>query len=299
MSVLLALAAAVAFGVSDFLGGWLSRRLHFALVAVTAQAAAAACAWAVLPWWGGSGPATAPLLWGALSGAGGAVGSLALYRGLARGAMTVVAPLSAVGSAVLPVLAGVGFGERPSPAAVAGIVLALPAIWLVARPPSTPDGPSTGGASGTAPGTPPGTSGRRAPARAALGDGLLAGAGFALLFIGVERAGQDSGLWPVAAGQSVSLLLLLAAVLLLRPARAATGRALPVAGLAGLCALSATVLFLLASGGGLLAVVAVLTSLYPAVTVVLAALVLHERTGRAQKAGLAAAAAAVALIALR
>ncbi|WP_345711154.1 EamA family transporter, partial [Kineococcus glutinatus] len=174
-AVLLALASALAYGVSDFLGGVLSRRLHFALVGCAAQVAAVACTAALLALPGTPAPRTGDLLWGAAAGVGSAVGSLALYRGLARGAMNVVAPLSAVGSAALPVLLGLALGERLPAAALVGVVLALPAIWLVSRSAGT--GPAEAAGRG-------------------LGDGLLAGAGFALLFIGLERAGDGSGWWP-------------------------------------------------------------------------------------------------------
>jgi uncharacterized membrane protein len=189
MAILLGLASAIAFGVSDYLAGVLSRRLHFTLVGLISQVSATALAWASLPWTGGPRPATAALAWGALSGIGGGVGSLALYRGLGRGKMSVVGPLSSVGAAALPALAGIALGDRPSPLAIGGVLLALPAIWLVASSSGRPGGERAAGPSG-------------------VGDGLLAGAGFGLLFIGLARAGDDAGLWPVATGQLTALVLL-------------------------------------------------------------------------------------------
>lgn len=178
-ALLLGFASAVSFGAADFLAGLLSRRAHFALVGLVSQVSAATCACAALPWFGGAGPSAMALGWGAASGLGGGVGSLALYRGLGHGQMSIVAPLSAVGGAGSPALAGLALGERPSLLAVLGILLALPAVWLVARPAGR-----TGAAASTE-----------------VTDGLLAGAGFALLFIALDRAGDRSGLWPVAAGQ--------------------------------------------------------------------------------------------------
>ncbi len=277
-AVLLGLASAVAFGAADFLAGVLSRRTHFAVIGLISQVGATAGVWAVLPWFGGTGPSAMALGWGAASGLGGGVGSLALYRGLGHGQMNVVAPLSAVGGAALPALAGIALGERPSSVAFAGIVLALPALWLIARPADT----------------------ARASTVAGVGDGLLAGAGFALLFIALDRAGDRSGLWPVAAGQLAALLVLAGFVLVRRPTWAGAGRraAAGVAVLVGLLSVTATLLYFLATHAGLLTVVAVLASLYPAITVVLAALVLRERASLVQRVGLVAATAAVAMVTL-
>jgi len=282
MAVLLGLGSALAFGVSDYLAGVLSRRLHFTLVGLISQASATAIAWASLPWTGGSRPAVSALVWGAVSGVGGGVGSLALYRGLGRGRMSVVGPLSAVGAAALPALAGLALGDRPSPVAIAGVLLALPAIWLVAAP--------AGGAAG-----------ERAAGPSGVGDGLLAGAGFGLLFIGLARAGDGAGLWPVAMGQLTALVLLGAVV----GARLAVARD-PLPGglpavlpplLVGCLSVTATLLYFLATHAGLLTIVAVLASLYPGVTVLLAWLLLGERVTRVQRAGLALCAIAVTAIA--
>lgn len=273
-AVLLGLASAVAFGTADFLAGVLSRRTHFAVIGLISQVGATAGVWAVLPWFGGTGPSAMALGWGAASGLGGGVGSLALYRGLGHGQMNVVAPLSAVGGAALPALAGIALGERPSSVAFAGIVLALPALWLIARPADT----------------------ARASTVAGVGDGLLAGAGFALLFIALDRAGDRSGLWPVAAGQLAALLVLAGFVLVRRPTWAGGRAAAGVAVLVGLLSVTATLLYFLATHAGLLTVVAVLASLYPAITVVLAALVLRERASLVQRVGLVAATAAVAMV---
>lgn len=285
-AVLLALAAAVAFGVADFLAGVLSRRRHFSIIGLISQLSAGATVLAVLPWFSGGGPSAVALGWGVVSGLGGGVGSLALYRGLGHGQMNVVAPLSAVGGAALPALAGIALGERPSPLALTGIGLALPALWLVSRP--------TGSGTSTA---------------AGVRDGLLAGAGFAVLFIALDRAGDASGLWPVAVGQLASLLMVAGFVLVSRRTRptapggpatpaspAATGSAVGGALLVGVLSVTATFLYFLATHAGLLTVAAVLTSLYPAVTVLLAATFLRERTSRVQVVGLIAATAAVVLV---
>jgi drug/metabolite transporter (DMT)-like permease len=275
LALLLALAAAVAYGTSDFVAGLLSRRASFLLVGAVAQFIAMTGTLVALPFTSPPAPHAAPLAWGAASGAGAALGTLALYRGLAAGQMAVAAPLSGVGAAALPTLAGFLLGERPSRVAIAGIVLALLAVWLVSS-------------AGLGP--------RDARLAAGVVDGLLAGVGFALLFVALDRAGDDAGLWPVAAGQVTSAVILCAAALVgrvpLRPDLRLTGGAAAVGGLGA----SAIVLFYFATHAGLLTLAAVLTSLYPAVTVVLARVTLGERLRRLQTVGLLLAATAVVLI---
>lgn len=277
MSVILGLAAAVAYGASDFFAGVLSRRASFLQVAIVAQLAATVVCLTALPFTTGSAPPPVALGWGAAGGAGGALGALALYRGLGAGRMAVVAPISGVLAAALPVVAGFVIGERPSALAIGGVVLALPAVWLV----STVDKATGAGEAGSA---------------AGVVDGLLAGLGFGLLFLGLARGGKDAGLWPVAISMITAALVMSAVAVI---ARVDMRPGLPVIrGAAGVGTLgaAAAVAFFLATHRGLLALVAVLASLYPAVTVLLARLVLGERFGRVQTVGLAMASVAVVLI---
>ncbi len=263
--VLLALLGAMAYGASDFVGGLLSRSAAAARVAVVGQGAASVLSLVAAVVVGGV--VTAGVLgWGAGAGLGAAVGTLALYRGLSVGRMNVAGPLSAVGAAGLPVLVDVLLGQTLSSAAVVGIGLAIPAIWLV----STSE-PGPGGSSGVV-------------------EGLLAGVGFAALFICLDRAGDGAGMWAVFVSQLVSLLVLLGYVVLVRPVGGWPGRHAVWPGVLGV---AATILFLVASRLGSLSVAAVIVSLYPAMTVVLAALVLHERTTRLHAVGLALCAASV------
>lgn len=274
MGAALGLAAAALYGVSDFVGGLAARRLHFLWVSLLSQVVAAVVVWMSLPWTAGT-PSAGALLWGAVSGIGTATGTLALYRGLARGQMAVAGPLSAVGSAVLPAVVGFALGDRLAPVAVAGVLLAFPALWLVARQPDA----------------------ENSSVREGVIDGLLAGVGFGVLFIALDQAGDTAGLWPVATGEVASIVVLLLAYVVLRPAWPQVGRpTLLLAALAGLLAVLANAAFYYATHAGLLTVAAVLTSLYPAVTVVLAALVLHERPDRSQLIGLGLCACAVTAI---
>lgn len=318
MSVVFALASALAYGLSDFVAGLLSRRLRFVQVAVVGHLAGFGITVGALPFVAGIGATASVLGWGALAGLGSTGGTLALYRGLGRGPMGVVAPLSALGAAVFPALVGVGLGERPSIVVWAGIAVALPAIVLVsgagtpARPPAHAPvvavSPAPHGRSGRPEprGQPPASilvspqrwSSTRSRPTVGVGDGLLAGVGFAVLFVGLDLAGGASGLWPVVTGQAVSLVIL-AAVAAITTGRATFALSLrDVGGAAtvGLLAAAATVLYLVAAQLGLLTVTAVLTALYPAATIALAALVLGERIVRWQGVGLLLAAIAVGLV---
>ncbi|HWI41984.1 MAG TPA: DMT family transporter [Nocardioides sp.] len=277
MGILLALTAALAYGLSDFLGGIVSRRTTAWPVALTAGLGGLLGA-VVLAAFVDGDPTRSDLLWGALSGVGSGAGGAFLYRGFATGRMGVVAPVSAVGAAVLPVVVGVATGERPGVVVWLGILAAMPGIWLVAR---TPD--EVGTAGGTV--------------DAALVDGLLAGLGFGVLFVALGQVPDEAGYLPLVAGQLTSLVAiavlasLFGAVWLPRVASQWWGVA------AGLLASAAVLCFLLATQRGLLTVAAVLTSLYPAFTVLLAATALRERIHAAQAVGLVLCGVAVGLVA--
>jgi drug/metabolite transporter (DMT)-like permease len=275
MGILLGLAAALLYGSSDFGGGLASRRYGPLRVTVIGSAAATVLAWVVLIGSGGPGPSVRAVAWGLAGGLAGGAGTLALYRGLARGQMSVVGPVSAVGAAVVPVGAGIALGERPGVLAVAGVLVALPAIVLVA-------------ASGS----------ERGRLGSGLFDGLAAGLAFGILFIALAQAGRNAGMWPVACEQTGTLLVTLAVAVFSReplkiPVRAA---GLPV--LAGASSTAAALAYFYATHVSMLAVAAVLTSLYPGVTVVLARTILHERFSPAQRAGLGLCTLAIIAIAL-
>jgi drug/metabolite transporter (DMT)-like permease len=275
MGILLALAAALLYGSSDFGGGLASRRLGSLRVAVVGSAAATVLAWATLILVGSPGPSLRAVAWGLASGLAGGVGTLVLYRGLARGQMSVVGPLSAVGAAVVPVAAGVALGERPSLLSVAGVLVALPAIVLVA-------------ASGSV----------RGKLGAGLLDGLVAGLAFGILFIGLAQAGRNTGLWPVASEQTGALLITLAVAVKTREPLRIPPRAAGLPVLAGASGMAATLAYFYATHFSMLAIAAVLVSLYPGVTVLFARTLLHERFTPAQRAGLGLCALAIAAIAL-
>jgi drug/metabolite transporter (DMT)-like permease len=276
VAALLALAAALGYGTSDFAAGLASRRYASGPVTGMVQSLTLLTAGLALLLFHGAGPSEAVLAWGALSGLGTALGTLSLYHGLSVARVSTVATLSAVLTAVIPVVVGLALGNRLGIGAVVGIGVAFPAIGLMSWEPRS--------------------DARRAE-RAGVLYGLLAGVGFALLFIALDRAGTKAGAWPLIPGQAIALLLI--APFAYRGLNAAGGpsrSAIQLTLCAGALSGIANLLFLAATGRGELAIVAVLTSLYPAATVVLARTVLHEHWTRAQVAGLITSAAAIVLV---
>ncbi|HEY3979751.1 MAG TPA: EamA family transporter [Streptosporangiaceae bacterium] len=321
-AVLLALASAVGYGGSDFWAGLAARRTSVIRVTVLAEATALALLAVVLPWAGSHQPSLASLAWGAAGGIGGAGGALALYLGFRNAAFSVAAPVSAVGAAGFSVLAGLLLGEHPGALALTGIALALPAIVGVSVSQGGGDegGGDDGGADerGGAGGADHGGAGQagadergadhggagQAGQPAVAGAhaqgvlwGLLAGAGFGVLFIGLNRAGSGGGLWPVAAAQVAALVAVSGIGAVTGDLHLPAPGARRLAILTGAAGGAGTILYFLATQAGLLAVTAVLTSLYPAVTIVAARLFLGERLTVIRLAGLGLAAASVGLIA--
>jgi drug/metabolite transporter (DMT)-like permease len=275
----LALASALSFGLSDFVGGILSKTRSVWMVA-TASQLTAALATALIALLGDGDPRPADFAWGAAAGLGAAVGITFLYRGLSRGRMAVVAPISGTGAALVPVVVGLATGDQPSATAWVGIVLAFPAIYLIPQ---------------TDPKHQPSRD-QHPPASSAAGDGVIAGLGFGSLFALIGQIGHDAGLMPLALMQLLAgAAIALAAIALRQPWRPRGPGLLPVFAF-GLLGTAGSALFLLATRQGLLTTVSVIAALYPASTVAMAAVVLRERIDRLQIAGLALAATAVVLI---
>jgi drug/metabolite transporter (DMT)-like permease len=277
MAALLALTAAAAYGVGDFLGGMAARREPSTAVVLWSHVVGLALLLVAAPALGGEATPGA-LAVGGVAGLFGGAGVALFYRGLSLGSMSVVAPIAALLSAAVPVMVGLGSGERPPVAAVAGIAMALVAVTMVSR-----EHPGNHGEPGL----------RLQPLLLAVG----AGVAFGLFFVTVDRAGSDAGIWPLVGARvaSVSLFAALGAarVTAAGPPRAALGAALGC----GLLDAAANVLYVLALSHGLLSVVSVLTALYPAGTVLLARYVLGERLTGVQRTGLAVAGLAAVLIA--
>jgi drug/metabolite transporter (DMT)-like permease len=289
IAVLLALFGAVSYGVSDFVGGIAGKRASPWAVACAGSLGGLVTATALSLIHGGD-PTAADLAWGAGAGLGNGSATAFLYRGLSTGRMGVVAPVSGVLAVVVPVVVAVATGERPDGLVWLGILSAVPAIWLVAREPQTDPAASTPREATEAPELPPaGGSGVR--------DGVIAGLGFGTLFACLGQIPDTAGFWPLIANQLVALAVIAVSATIFSMPWVPRGPAWGGAA-AGLLGGTATAAFVLATQHGLLSVSAVLASLYPAFTILLAALVLHERVHRVQAWGLALCGAAVVLVAL-
>ena len=284
MAVLFGLLASVTYGSADFIGGVVSRRNHVFTVLLWAQVVGLAAVLVGLPFLTGAGPSAGALWLGGAAGVVGMFGAGFLFRGLARGRMSVVAPVTAVLAAALPVVAGLILGERPSALSLSGVVLALASIGLVSMTPEP-------GRSSEDP-----RSGRGRVAASGFPEALGAGVCFAAFFLLLDRVEDDAGLWPIL-GARVAALVVIAVILAVAglTVRPAHGTGLGVAA-GGFLGNAADYLFVLSTRLGLLSIVAVLTSLYPVTTVVLARTVLGERIGGAQLVGLFLAAVGVVLI---
>ena len=276
VAVVLALASALVYGTADFLGGLATRRASVFGVVLVSQLTGLAALLVLLPWLGGSAT-SADLAWGAAAGVAGASALAVFFTALARGTMSVVAPVTAVTAAALPVAVGLLGGERVGPWAAAGIGLALVAVVLVSAE--------------------NGLGGLRSARSAGVLPALVAGTAFGTFFVLLDRTAEAAGLTPLVPARIASVLLVLVVAGIGRRSLRTGGGALPLVAASGVGDMAANALFLLATqAGGRLAVVGVLVSLYPVTTVVLAQVVLRERLVRAQLVGLLAAAAAVVLI---
>lgn len=278
MAIVLALASAVVYGTADFLGGLASRRASVFGVVAVSQLVGLVALLALLPWLGGPVGAE-DLAWGAASGLAGSTGLVIFFRALAGGVMSVIAPVTAVTAAAVPVLVGLLGGDTIGPWAAAGIALALAAVVLVS---------AEGGLAAL-----------RSARPATLAPALAAGAAFGLFFVLLDRTSQDSGLTPLVTARLASVGLVVLIALAGKRSLMVGRTALPLVALSGVADMTANALFLLATQQpGQLAITGVLASLYPVSTVILAQVLLRERLAGAQVAGLGTAVAAVVLITL-
>ncbi len=274
IAILLALGSALSYGVADFLGGFFSKRTSVWALTFVVQLVGCIFILAVTLINPGE-PTREDFIWAGFGGIANGIGTAALYRGLSSGSMSVVAPISGVGAALVPVAIAVVTGERPSALVWLGICVALPAIWLVASEPDDHE-------------VPPGGSGIK--------DGVLAGLGFGFLFASLDRIPEDSGWLPLAFNEAIAGLVIAIIATALGARWLPTKRVDWWGAISGVLVGLATGLFVLATQTGLLTITAVLASLYPAFTVVLAALVLKEHVHRTRVIGLVLSVAAVGLV---
>src|SRR5438128_2228883 len=272
MATLLALAASLTWGLSDFFGPVKARALGTLRVLFYVQIGGLA-AIALIVAVRGKGPADSTV-WLAIPAAiSGTLGFYAYYRGMAVGAISVVAPIAGV-SAIVPVIVGVASGDRPSVGQQLGIACARVGVFLASREP------------------------RRGGPRIAAGVGLalLAAIGFGGYFPPMHAAGRADFWWASLLFRVTSAAVILAAIAIRRPPLAVAPRQVPLLALIGIGDTLGNFLFAVASSSALVSITSVLASLYPAVTVVLARLVLAERVARSQEVGIALTLAGVALI---
>lgn len=276
MAALLALAGALGWGIGDFFGGLAARRLRVLAVLAVSQAVGlvGVSIWAIAS--GDSLPGIRELLPAAGAGISAMIGLAALYRGFAIGAMGIVAPISAA-APVVPLAVDAGKGLIPTTIQWLGVSLVVAGIAVLSLE-SSGDGR------------------RRVTAGAGLA--VAAALGFGLFFVGIDAGADESAAWAVTTARAASLPVVLAAVLATSTTLRTARPLLPMLVAIGVFDTAANVLIAAASTHGAAGVVAVLSSLYPVVTIVLAWLVLGERLGRAKRVGGAVAIAGAALVAI-
>ena len=272
--LLLALGASLAWGVGDFFGPLISRTLGVLPVLMWAQVGGVVSL-AVAVAIRAEGPTGYGVLYAIGAAFGGMLGLFAYYRGMVTGTMSVVAPIAGV-SAVIPVIYGIATGDDPSVGQVAGVAAAIAGVGLASIEHQE---------------------GRRRVA-AGVGLALLAACGFGFYFPWMHAAGKVDFWWASMVFRTTALLLVATAVTTRRIDVRLTPRNAGIAALAGIVDTVGNVSFAASSEHGLVSLTAVLASLYPIITVLLAASILHERVAPLQRAGIALTLAGVVLIGL-
>ena len=282
MVYLLAIGSALLYGAADFTGGLTTRRVGTIPVVLLSQASGLLLLDLMLTLLPHASPSRPDLLWGAIAGLTGGIGVGLLYRALAIGTMAVVAPTTAVCAVAIPVVVSVLLGERPVPLTLAGIGLGIASIvlvsWQTAGPPES---------------QPPGAPRR---GRSGVGTALASGVAIGFFLLALAQTGPDAGMWPLVVSRGISVALFSTVAIAGRVSLRMPARMAALAILCGFVDMLANALYLLAARQGPLSVVVMLTSLYPASTVLLARVVLKERLNLWQISGVGCALAAVVLI---
>lgn len=282
MALVLAGLSALLYGIADFSGGYAASRSRLLSVLVLSQLVGTAVALAALAVMGQGLPPSRDLAWGFTAGLAGSMGLFMLYGGIAKSVVAIVSPASALVGASIPVLFAVILGERPSTTALMGCGLCLPAIILLTWEADAGE-----------------YARESAGVKAALVYGVLAGLGFGIFFVSLSRSHPSAGAWPLVAARVASLSAFAVAMVMARQPFRVERSGLPASLIAGSADMGANILFLLATQSGMLSLVAIVTSLFPAPTVVLARIFLHQKIPPVRLAGLALSLAGVALISVR
>lgn len=269
------LAAAACWGAGDFSGGVATKRTQVYLVVLLSHIIGMAGLFVLIGLFDEPLPDLGVLGIGALGGIAGAIGVAALYTGLAQGRMGIVAPLTAVTTAIVPVLFSLSFEGLPRQLQLVGFVAALLAVWLIS-------GGNGEGLTGLR------WQELRLPA--------IAGLGFGLFFISIDRVSDQAILWPLVGARAASIIMMFILALISRQAKRPAMSQLGIIALIGISDTMGNAFFALATSLGRLDIAAILSSLYPAITILLARLFLDERLSRRQWVGLAVALLAVVLI---
>ncbi|ETX08362.1 DMT family transporter [Candidatus Entotheonella palauensis] len=275
VSMLYALASGLAWGTGDFSGGMASRRTSVLIVVILSQTIGIICLLSVIALFSEPFPQWPDLFFGACAGMAGVIGLITFYQGLANSPMGIVAPIAAAISAMLPVLVSFALEGLPAVSRILGLALAIAAIWIISQAGETASMQLRH---------------LRLPA--------IAGLGFASFFILIDQVSQGAVFWPLVAARCTTLPLLACIILGKRLWQVPPRRQFPVIIMAGVFDTAGNALFALAANVGRLDMSAVLASLYPATTVLLAWFILQERLNRKQWMGVIAALVAVVLMAL-
>jgi drug/metabolite transporter (DMT)-like permease len=275
MFILLAIGAAAAYGIADYAGGRATRDAPAESVTFIGQSTALMLLLIVVPLTGAPLPTLHDWIWSGLGGFGGAIALLAFYRAMSRGAMTVIAPISAVIGLSMPVMIGLLQGERPAIIAYPGILIAVIAVALVGDVLDRHNLPTPWSAIGLA---------------------GLAGIGFGLIFVCLAQTSSASGLWPLVGQRLISVPTVAIVGMLIAHRVPMRGNLLRLALISGILDTTANGLYLISVRHGLLSLVAVITALYPVSTVVLALRLDREHLHRSQAAGLVLAAISLVMV---
>jgi drug/metabolite transporter (DMT)-like permease len=275
LSYALAVLSSISYGAADFLGGLATKRSTMFSVVVFSQLSGLILVLISLPFLPPSSPTLIDFAWGAASGLAGGIGVALLYRGLAIGVMSVVAPVTAVLAVIISLVVGIALGERPTERAILGVLLAIVAIVLVSQTGHVEEGKR---------------------ATTGLPVAITSGIAIGIFLVFLKQTGPLAGLWPLIAARVVAVVFFIMAGLMTREKLLPRRESIPVVIGGGALDILANIFYLLAVRRGLLSIVATLTSLYPASTIILARIVLRERLRLLQQAGVACAAVAIVLI---
>ncbi|MGI8332184.1 EamA family transporter [Actinomadura scrupuli] len=274
LAITLALGAALGWGVSDFLGGLKGRSVPLVLVLLISQATALGLLTVIVLIRGAGPPDTESLIWAVVAGLSEVVGIAALYRGLAIGTMSIVAPAAAT-APIVPLVVGLLAAQVPGPLQTAGITLAIIGIVITARRPGTATAPQVG---------------------PSIVYGLLAALGFGLFFTAMDTASDGDIGWALLLARLASVAVMATVALVRRPGPAVRRTELPTIAVIGALIVAADSMYATASTLGLLGIVAVLASLHTIVTIALARIVLKEHLHLLQRFGVAITLTAIVAI---